>query len=146
MTWACRSSATPIGTSGRRARIRDLQQAAGPEALTLSASHDGYRFLPGAPQHHRRFVLTPRDLRIEDRLSAPAAGEARFHLHPEVAARLTPEGAQLTLPGGQSLTLHAPGLHREESRWHPEFGRSCPNICLTLPLTAGAADIRMTWS
>lgn len=64
---------------GRRARIRSL--VVGEEIV--DASHDGYRYLPGAPLHRRRWEFSVRGLDVVDHVSPGAhAAVARFHLAP----------------------------------------------------------------
>jgi len=51
---------------GRRARpfCRSLSESV--ECLTAAAAHDGYRYLPGAPVHHRSITLSDSCVRIID--------------------------------------------------------------------------------
>ncbi|MBX3565269.1 MAG: alginate lyase family protein [Sphingomonas sp.] len=133
---------------GRRARVRNLEQGDADGTYTVAASHDGYVHLPGKPQHHRRFRLSNRELVIEDRVSGTLPARARFHLHPNVAIVSCDDAeAELRLAGGEAVRLQAMGgLYAEPSTWHPRFGVSLPNQCLVLPLAAGVASLRVTWS
>lgn len=54
---------------GRRARVRDVSVELRPGAMTSSASHDGYRFLPGRPKHARCVAVDDTGpLRLTDRV------------------------------------------------------------------------------
>jgi uncharacterized heparinase superfamily protein len=62
---------------GRRARITSLHAA--PDVV--DATHDGYRFLSGAPHHRRRWEFGSRRMRVTDRVEpARNPSVARFHL------------------------------------------------------------------
>ncbi len=91
----------PGGVVRRPARVEiDHKQSGGAHWLELS--HDGYKPSFGAV-HRRRLYLAEsgEDVRGEDFLEAdhPIAFVLRFHLHPEVVAKLDGE------PGSLSLTL-----------------------------------------
>ncbi|HEX2254225.1 MAG TPA: alginate lyase family protein [Thermoanaerobaculia bacterium] len=54
---------------GRRARPREVTVELRDDGLTASASHDGYRHLPGRPRHRRRLEVSEGgSLRLADRL------------------------------------------------------------------------------
>jgi len=103
---------------GRRAEITRCRREDSEGATWLEVVHDGYRHGFGQI-HRRRLYLTADggDLRGEDRLdpcrrSARAAPFAiRFHLHPDVQASLSQDGAAaiLRLPKGGGWHLRAGG-------------------------------------
>jgi uncharacterized heparinase superfamily protein len=135
---------------GRRARLhRRLVTQAG-QRLTAQASHDGYRYLPGRPSHHRQWTLSPGVLRIQDELGAKDLdAEARYHLHPDVKSVLAEDGKGVfTLPGGQEVlwTAWGDGVRLEPSTWHPEFGVSRPSTCLVVPIRGQSAALEVSWS
>jgi len=103
---------------GRRAEITRCRREEAEGATWLEVVHDGYRH--GFGQIHRRRLYLTADggeLRGEDRLdpcrrSAQAAPFAiRFHLHPDVQASLSQDGAAaiLRLPKGGGWCLRAGG-------------------------------------
>jgi uncharacterized heparinase superfamily protein len=130
---------------GRRARVVEKQAADDGSLVTVSAAHDGYRWLPGRPVHRRQWQLSDGGLRITDRID-PTSGpaEARFHLHP--LARVT--GDSIRLPGGTVVrwTLARGQLRWEASSYHPQFGLSVPNPCLVVDLVDGSSDISFHWT
>lgn len=130
---------------GRRAQINDVELNQARGVLTAQASHDGYAHLPGRPIHHRRFVLSSDKLVIEDELCG--AGEARYHLHPNIDVGRTAQGVELRLVSGQRITLNAgpAALRTEAATWHPRFGLAIPNTCLVLPLKDGRARLELSW-
>jgi len=103
---------------GRRAEVTRCRREDSEGATWLEVVHDGYRHGYGQI-HRRRLYLTADggDLRGEDRLdpcrrSALAAPFAiRFHLHPDVQASLSQDGAAaiLRLPKGGGWCLRAGG-------------------------------------
>ncbi|HVV93869.1 MAG TPA: heparinase II/III family protein [Hyphomicrobiales bacterium] len=89
----------------------------GPAATTVRAAHDGYAARFGA-LHERTLVASGDALDGFDRL-VPAPGRTladeeatlRFHLHPDVAARLGDDSRIVLIrtPGGRSLAFAAEG-------------------------------------
>jgi len=71
---------------GRRGRPHDVSLAACDDGFALSGWHDGFRHLPGAPVHRRRFRWHDAGvLLVHDEVTATASvtAAARLHLHPE---------------------------------------------------------------
>ncbi|GHE04536.1 heparinase [Defluviimonas sp. 20V17] len=119
----------------RRARVDNVATAETAEALSLCARHDGYSRFPLGPRHTRRWRLDEDRLTITDQLEPSAAGEARYHLPPGVAATISgPETGTIRLASGRILNWRANGAsaHVEPSTWHPGFGMSQPAQCLAV--------------
>jgi uncharacterized heparinase superfamily protein len=118
-------------------------------SLVAEASHDGYRYLPGQPLHHRRWKLDARSLEVADRLSAgdyPA--EARYHLHPDVRIEFAgSRSGNLMLPDGRSVVWDARGgqARIEDTTWHPEFGTAVVSRCLVVALADRKAALLLRW-
>ena len=89
--------------AARRARVHGVTASATPPAVTIEAAHDGYRALPGRPGHHRRWSLTERTLRVEDRVTGRGRHRVvvRWHLPPGSGLRLVPDGAVAATPAGE---------------------------------------------
>ncbi|MCC6006765.1 MAG: heparinase II/III family protein [Rhodobacteraceae bacterium] len=166
---------------GRRAeaellvdRPRDvrLQQSAGPEGTTLLASHDGYRSTHGL-WHVRRLDLAIDGgaLSGEDTLAALSAEERaifdkaldrtslqgigfaiRFHLHPEVEARIDMGGTavSLTLRSGEIWVFRHDGVAEltVEPDVYLEKGRLRPRAAQQVVLSCRVIDYgrQVTWS
>lgn len=131
---------------GRRACPGNIRVGEDEGGLFAEATHDGYRHLPERPVPYRRFLLTDRQLIVEDRLTAALDAEARYHLHPSIAVEdMSDGGATLALPDGTHLPLRAEGgpLRCEAATWHPEFGVSEASRCLVLPLKDGIARLSL---
>ncbi|MFG6611621.1 heparinase II/III family protein [Sulfitobacter sp. 1A12057] len=139
----------------RRALVDEIKTTETPEALTVSARHDGYTRLTDGPRHSRRWTLTETGLRVYDRLDPPTSGEARFHLPPGVIAEISTADpgvdAEITgvlhLPSGQRLRWRAQGATArvEAATWHPRFGEYQPSTCLALNFT-GDTTFELDWT
>lgn len=130
---------------GRRAR---------PQRIAISdrevcGSHDGYRFLPGRPEHRRCWRLETGVLTVEDRLfpgDQPAV--ARFPLAPLL--RLVPTSERLwQVRADDSLIANVEVLdghgHIVAATYAPEFGRRIAVDCLAVTLRGGSARVRWSW-
>jgi uncharacterized heparinase superfamily protein len=120
----------------RRGRPRDVVFRTRAGGFLLEGWHDGYRRLPGAPRHARRFawhgdgVLLVRD-RVEAARSVHAC--SRLHLHPACRIEAV-EGAaaRVAHPRGvfQVRFAGVGALRIEPSRHFPGFGRELESQAL----------------
>lgn len=119
------------------------------ERVRVTASHDGYRRLPGGNVHRRTWHLAPGQLRVEDAVSG-RFGEAvaRFYLHPDAHPRLEGDGVQVDLAGG-SMRVRCEGavsVTLEPASWHPAFGRTVPNQCIVAAFSGATTLVTdITW-
>ncbi|ELN6867944.1 TPA: alginate lyase family protein [Vibrio parahaemolyticus] len=106
------------------------------DSLTISASHDGYMRLKGKVTHNRDWQFTDSQLVIHDKLTGLVSTASAFlHIHPDVEVKQVDRVIYLTLPNSQMLTLESNSeVLIEPSTWHPEFGKSIPNIKLVFPI------------
>ena len=88
--------------AARRARVGKVVARDRGGALMAGAAHDGYRGLPGRPVHHRQWVLSGTELRVEDLVSGTGEHSVtvRWHLAPGSALRLGDGEAAVHTPGG----------------------------------------------
>jgi uncharacterized heparinase superfamily protein len=94
--------------AGRRAQVSAVLARADASAITVEARHDGYRFLPGKPVHHRRWSIAQGELRVDDTVAGRGRHHLvlRWHLAPGAGLRLVPGGAVVTTAAGQlSVTV-----------------------------------------
>lgn len=89
--------------AGRRPTVTLLAAGDDGETVTVTAEHDGYRFLAGAPLHRRTWGLSARELTVVDRVDGSGRHRAvsRTHLAVEPAAigaviRSEPQASQRT--------------------------------------------------
>jgi uncharacterized heparinase superfamily protein len=97
---------------GRRAHPFDVAVTEAGGEVSATASHDGYRWLPGKPVHRRRVVLSPASLSIQDSVTGDGdhAVVARFPLHPSVTiVAEEPEGWRLELAGSHVVRVRMRG-------------------------------------
>jgi uncharacterized heparinase superfamily protein len=89
--------------AGRRARVSAVLAREDSAAITVEAAHDGYRFLPGKPVHHRRWSVAGRELRVDDTVAGQGRHRValRWHLPPGAGLRLTGGGAVATTAAGE---------------------------------------------
>lgn len=122
-------------------------------AVVIEGSHDGYTRLPGQPTHRRRWKLGRDRLEITDTVVGKfTKAQARFHFHPDVVVACPGSATKVRLHLGSTgrtatfSTTGADGLRTEASTWHPEFGRSVPNVCLVADLGTGPLVTRIEWA
>ena len=115
----------------------------------VRCSHDGYRRLPGRPQHMRQWSFEQHRLVVKDRISGTFGGaEARFHLHPSVSSKQDGSVAVLGLPLGQRVRINVEGgaLRTEASTWHPEFGRTETTLCVVVRFDGPVIRTHLDWA
>lgn len=109
---------------GRRARVRVEQVEVGPGSLILTGSHDGFRFLPGAPTHRRRIDARPDRIEVSDVVEGGAGQSvvARLLLHPDCRVAQVPGGLAIERDGVRCVleTTAAPTI--EPAAYCPDFG------------------------
>jgi uncharacterized heparinase superfamily protein len=117
--------------------------------IVVSCAHDGYRRLPGRPEHSRRWSFGDACVVIEDTVTGRFANaQARFHLHPAVAlSDVSDGGTTIILPNGRTASFSVTGgvLRAERTTWHPEFGVSEANWCLVVELRGSVARASIGW-
>lgn len=126
-----------------------LGDGAGGE-LVFSGAHDGYRRLPGRPEHRREIRMAPGRWEVRDRLSG--AGQHRvesfLHLHPAVGlSQLTEREFRLEAPGGVALRLAfgpAGTLQPGTGYYCPRFGERLASGALVLEHT-GALPVELSY-
>ncbi|MBI5141397.1 MAG: alginate lyase family protein [Nitrospirae bacterium] len=123
--------------------------------IEVRCAHDGYRRLPGKPEHMRRWLFGTTALVVEDRISGGfGRAEARFHLHPQVVISgrsVDSRGCAkvvLQLPKGEKVQVTVDGglLREEISTWHPEFGLSLRSLCLVADIKGSVLRTHLEWS
>ena len=135
----------------RRARVRDVSIDVSGSTVTVKASHDGYRRLPGRPSHRREWHFDGLALTIIDTVACRRVPDAlsRLHLGQGVAAEAEAAGrsGRLITAGGRVLHWTASNAARiEPSVWSPEFGWRTATQTLTTPLEAGFLSMTLGWS
>jgi len=131
---------------GRRARVLAVQVG----DRTVEAAHDGYRHLPGAPLHRRRWQCDAAGLSVDDQVTPPAHDAvARFHLAPGLSLEGAAPNVWRVVDGNTEIARVEVryGIGRvDDSQYAPRFGMLLPTQCLSVKLTAGRACTRWTWN
>ncbi|KKB08904.1 hypothetical protein VE26_02310 [Devosia chinhatensis] len=130
---------------GRRAHPTGMTLHQEADLVRVACSHDGYQPTLGLI-HTRTWTFTPGRLVIQDQLSRSGpTSEARFHLHPDIAA-IAPE--LLPLASGKTMhvsTTGADAMTLAASTWHPRFGQSIPSKVLAVQISGGTATTTFAW-
>lgn len=114
---------------GRRAYPIERSVSAAGEMQSASASHDGYRWLPGKPVHHRSVTVSPTSLVVRDRVTGEGDHSVigRFPLHPLIGRVVRNEhGWTVELPSKRTLQVSIKGvsdLFLSEGYYAPGFGQ-----------------------
>jgi uncharacterized heparinase superfamily protein len=128
----------------RRAKVHDISVTDTAVATSVSATHDGYRRLPGKPLHRRTWVMREGAFEIRDQVVSnnSTSAVARFHLAPGVAA----SGDRLVTTSGRILKWRSTGPATiEENYWYPRFGQRLRASTLVVPIVAGALTTIFEW-
>ena len=138
--------------TGRRARVHDLVIRESDDAVTVSCSHDGYRWLAGKPVHRRQWTLRAGSLQVDDFVSSAAGRQpiAYYHLAPDVGgAGLDGEprhDGTLTTPAGARIgwrsSLPMAAMTRQH---HAAFGASQPAATLCARFPGHALSMAWSW-
>ncbi len=134
---------------GRRARPVDLHVDAAGQQCRIGCAHDGYRFLPGRPTHHREWAFDADTMVVRDRV-APLRGEAvaRYLLAPGLHAS-TACGSRWVLRAAEGWLATVDVLQGQArlaaARCTTRFGVLEETTCLIVALTQGQAATRWQW-
>ena len=139
--------------AGRRARVSGLAVHTGPSGITCEAVHDGFRCLPGRPLHHRRWLLTSGELRVEDTVTGQGRHEIviRWQLAAGSTVWVADRTALVTGPAGDfSVTVAATTpvrLAAETRAVAAGFGSTADAPVLTCRMDAAlAVGVTTVWS
>jgi hypothetical protein len=125
--------------------------------MEVTCSHDGYTRLPGNVIHRRTWRVGNDRLRIEDFVDGRfRSAQARFLLHPAVAAASMAEGllrdgasgGDWVLPSGKRIgwRLEAGCARFEPANYHPEFGLSQDTVRLVVDFPGARNAIEIAWN
>lgn len=130
---------------GRRARPFGLAT----REWTVECSHDGYRWMPGSPVHHRRWIMGANDLRVEDQVSAALPAIARFLLAPGLRLLESSAGTWSVREGDEEILrmiVDSGEARVTRGECAMEFGKVTAIDCLEVNLVAGSSSLRLEWA
>jgi uncharacterized heparinase superfamily protein len=115
--------------------------------MTLAASHDGYRQLPGKPVHRRRWTLTDGGLAVEDTVSGNVPAVARFLLAPDVVAEAAGQNAWRLRIGDRVCTLAVSdgAASLKSATYSPHFGGPVDTRAIEIALVGGRSHVAIEW-
>jgi uncharacterized heparinase superfamily protein len=114
---------------GRRAHPFDRSVSAAGEIQSASASHDGYRSLPGRPVHRRSVMVSPTSLVVRDSVTGGGSHAiiGRFPLHPSIGhVRQDETSWRIEMPEQRVLRVSMTGASEcflSEGYYAPSFGQ-----------------------
>lgn len=134
---------------GRRARPVGLELQVNAPPWQVTCGHDGYRHLPGQPQHVRSWRMLAGELVVTDEVrQGPAQGLARYLIAPGVT--ITPDGPGRWQLQGARGPLGTVDVLRGQASIEParattRFGELAEASCLVVALEEGQAVTRWRW-
>lgn len=115
--------------------------------MVLEGHHDGYRYLPGHPIHHRRIIANDDVVAIEDHLETERVISAKvgFLMHPAITVtRSTSTRIRLSWPGGSSVFESDTPMECEPATWWPNMGVEYQTNRITIKLGDARQPLRCT--
>jgi uncharacterized heparinase superfamily protein len=109
---------------GRRPNVEVLDYQARDDGFSLTATHDGFRNLPGAPRHVRRVDVDADRIEIEDRVEGTTDRPASigFLLHPAAVAEISGHDARLSCGRLDIILSSSRPIGVEDAVWWPDMG------------------------
>ena len=134
----------------RRARPSGLKVSGTENRIYVSCAHDGYTRLQGSPIHQRTWKFGGGRLEVCDIIERKFnRAVARYYFHPDVKVLYIPGDLQgeLELRTGQMVEWSVTGgeVSVEKAGWHPGFGLSVPNQCVSVEFAENDILFRLQW-
>lgn len=115
----------------------------------ITCSHDGFRRLPGKPQHTRHWCFKKNSLIIEDFVEGPfKEAYAFFHFHPNISVETQDsENNFLILFNGKkvNISIEFGKSLLKKSFYAPQFGRRLETQCLQVCLGSRHTRVSCKW-
>lgn len=119
------------------------------DSIGMTASHDGYKRQGLGSEHERNLRVFKNQIIITDTLT-PKNGDkatARYYLHPEVGVSVLDTNRVVLERSSETMIVKcSTPISLEKSHWHPRFGHSIPNYCLTADLKDGQLVTEIQWN
>ncbi len=134
----------------RRANPFNLVINESDKVVNISCSHDGYKRLKGNPIHSRRWIFNTSEMIIEDVISGDfKRAEAHFYFHPDIKIDLNhkEDRGMIHLSDGKEIVLdiYSGVASLSSSTYHPEFGLSVDNTCLSIYFDSSSIKVGFSW-
>ena len=124
----------------RRAKIHNRSAKKTANSIKISASHDGYKRLPGSPIHSREWFFEKDSLIVTDEITGTGFHkiESILPLHPNIILNSLKNNKATLKLGDKYILIEVigKGIFKDfKSHYHPEFGVSINNIKLIYTCT-----------
>ncbi|MCW8899119.1 MAG: heparinase II/III family protein [Gammaproteobacteria bacterium] len=137
----------------RRACVNKLFENKTDGMIQIGACHDGYKWLPGKPEHCREWIFEKNNIVIKDVIKGKKIHQVKsiLPLHPNVEIISTEDSQVLLDVMGNKVKISIEGdgkLLVENSKYHPGFGLSHPNKHLVYSFNAvlpNSFSTRISW-
>lgn len=132
---------------GRRARVEVRSYEARENGFSLEGAHDGFRNLPGAPRHLRRFDVTSDEIVVRDRIEGKTDRLASigFLLHPSVEVSIEGRSARIMSGEAEIAVTSSFPILCEDAVWWPDMGQERETRRLSVHIPAGASETVTTF-
>lgn len=127
---------------GRRPNVNVRTFESRPDGFVLEGSHDGFRYLPGAPAHIRRFEVAPGGIVIRDRIEGQSDRGAwiSFLMHPLAEVEASNMTASIRR-GATLVRMRSTGpVAIENAVWWPDMGHELQTRRLRVRLAPGVRE------
>ena len=120
------------------------------ELISIAASHNGYKRLPGRNMHRRAWMVSSQKLLLRDVVTGTfREAKARFYFHPDVSVDIVGDGlVTCRLTNAQEVLIKIEGFNQlklDDTFWSPQFGVRQPNKCLVIDMKARELLTEITW-
>ena len=133
----------------RRANIVALDYPeCSPHRVSFSATHDGYKKVGIKCLHKRSWLMEKTNLQIIDKIDGIFEHAIGYlHLHPDINI-IEYSNRNCRLMCGDyfvNISVKNGELSIVDSTWHPEFGKSVPNVALKVEYLANEVSTNIEW-
>ncbi len=136
----------------RRAYPKHLEVEKLNSEIKVVCEHDGYTRLPGKCIHKREWIFKEKRLCIIDKITGTYKNAvANFYLHPDIKINEANELMgifNLAVPSGNNFQVRIKNYDSTSlisSNWHPEFGLSVANKCISIDFSSPEISVSIIW-
>lgn len=133
----------------RRARPFGLSIIDGPDVVSITCSHDGFKRLKSRSVHKRQWSLDAGGLTVRDTISGGfSKAEGFFYFHPAITRSTDKQDHTLILPDGREVMCEISGgkVSVEPSTYHPGFGIVERSERLHLDFLGSDLEVSFRWN
>ncbi len=120
--------------------------------IHVTCAHNGYKRLKGKCIHERNWMFSDNECCVTDKVSGTyQLATARYYFHPDVIIKESinnPDLFYLTLKTGEKIKVSIVGADNiilNDTTWHPEFGKSIKNKCISASFSKHEIKTKISW-